>query len=178
MSESIEFEVVEKFRKSLSEEELSEEIRVVYRVAGGMPHERLDHEFALTGVGKSDVRMGDELRAMAPQEASAELDQIETRDLLEQIGVSLDELVPRSEAQFLPDSVVGSVTIEVDGETATLFFLADEDQRIAQEEDRLSDEERALAPDRVAASPLTGTMQSINAVSERLLKGEEEQTDE
>ena len=68
MSESIESKVVEKFRKSLSEEELSEDIRVVYRVAGGMPHERLEHEFTLTGIGKSDVRMGDELRAIAPSQ--------------------------------------------------------------------------------------------------------------
>jgi len=178
MSKSIESKVVEKFRKSLSEGELSENIRVVYRVAGGMPHERLEHEFTLTGIGKSDVRMGDELRAMVPQEASAELDGSETRDLLEQIGVSLDELVPRSEARFLPDSVVGSITIEVDGETETLFFLADEDQRIAQEEDRLPAEARSLAPERVAASPLTGAVQSINMVSERLLKGEEEQDNE
>ncbi len=174
MSEPVESKVIEKFRKSLSQEELSDDIRIVYRVAGGMPHERIEHEFTLTGLGKSEVRMGDELRAMAPREASADLDQAEARDLLEQIGVSLDELVPRSEARFLPDSVVGSITIEADGETATLFFLADEDQRIAQEEDRLSADEISLAPERVAASPLTGTMQSINAVSERLLKGEEE----
>jgi hypothetical protein len=174
MSESIESRVTEKFRKSLSDEKLPEDMRVVYRVAGGMPHERLEHEFTLTGGGRSDVRMGDELRGIAPQEAYADLDQTEARDLLEQIGVSLDELVPRSEARFLPDSLVGSITIEVGGETAELFFLADEDQRIAAEEDRLPTEERAMAYERVDASPLTGAVKRINEVTERLLKGEEE----
>ena len=175
MSESIESRVAEKFRESLGEEELPAGMRVVYRVSGGMPHERLEHEFALTGAGRSDVRMADELEAaMAPQEASADLDQVEVRELLEQIGVSLDELVPRSEARFLPDSLVGSITIEVDGEAAEFFFLADEDQRVAAEEDRLPAEERVLAHESVAVSPLTGAMKRINEVTERLLKGEEE----
>lgn len=174
MCESKESEVKEKFRKALSEEKLPETMRVVYRVSGGMPHERLEHEFALSGGGQSTVRMSDELKGMAPQDAIADLDQVETRDLLAQIGVSLDELVPRSEARFLPDSVVGSITIEVDGEAVEFFFLADEDQRIAQEQDRLPAEDRDLASDRVAASPLTGAVESINAVTERLLKGEEE----
>jgi len=174
MCESKESEIKDKFRKSLGEEKLPENMRVVYRVSGGMPHERLEHEFKLTGGGRSSVRMGDELRGMAPQDAIADLDQVETRDLLEQIGVSLDELVPRSEARFLPDSVVGSIIIEVDGEAAEFFFLADEDQRIAQEEDRLPAEDRGFASDRVATSPLTGAVKSINAVTERLLKGEEE----
>lgn len=174
MSESTESKVAEKFRKSLSAEKLPEDLRVVYRVSGGMPHERLEHEFTVTGAGRSDVRMGDELRAMAPQEASADLDLGEARDLLEQIGVSLDELVPRSEARFMPDSLVGSITIEIDGEAAEFFFLADEDQRVAAEADRLPAEDRGLASDRVSASPLTGAVKRINTVSERLLKGEEE----
>jgi len=40
--------------------------------------------------------------------------------------------VPRSKARFLPDSLVGSITIEVGGEQAVLFFLADEEDRQAQ----------------------------------------------
>ena len=174
MSESIESRVAEKFRKSLGEEELPENMRVVYQVSGGMPHERLEHQFTLTGGGRSDVRRADELSARAPEEAYADLDPVEARDLLEQIGVSLDELVPRSEARFLPDSLVGSITIEVDGEAAEFFFLADEDQRVAAEADRLPAEERAAAYDNVSASPLTGAVQRINEVTERLLKGEEE----
>jgi hypothetical protein len=178
MNEGVESKVIEKFRESLSRAELSEEIRITYRVAGGMPHERLEHEVTLTGGGNAQVKMGDELKAIPPQEASGTLDLGETRDLLEQVGVSLEDLVPRSEAQFVPDSVVGSITLEIDGEETTLFFLPDEEQRVAWAEARLPDEEKSLASERVAASPLTQTIKRFAAVSERLLQGAEESGDE
>jgi hypothetical protein len=178
MNEGIESKVKEKFRESLSRAELSEDVRITYRVAGGMPHERLEHELTLTGDGNAQVKMGDELRAIPPQEASGTLDQGETRELLEQVGVSIDDLVPRSEAQFVPDSVVGSITFEIDGEETTFFFLPDEEQRVAREEERLPDDKKALAFERVAASPLTQTIERFAAVSERLLKGAEGSGDE
>jgi hypothetical protein len=178
MSEPKESRVKEKFRRLLTQESLSEDVQVFYRVAGGMPEERIEHEFELAGDGRARVRMADALRDMPAQETSAELDQDETRKLLEEVGVSLDELVPRSEARFLPDSVVGMITIEAEGERATFFFLADEDQRIAEARDSLPVDERAFAPHLVAESPLTGAIQSINSVSDRLLAGEKEQDNE
>ena len=52
----------------------------------------------------------------------------EMKDLLEQLGEGAIELIPRSEASFIPDSVVGRVTLKVDGQEASFFFLADEEQ--------------------------------------------------
>lgn len=178
MSELSEFKVIQRFREHLDRERLTEDTNVVYRIAGGMPHERIEHEFRLSGVGKATVKMRDELKGIPPQEAPGNLDQEETRDLLQQIGVSLDELVPRSKAQFLPDSVVGSITFEFDGEETTLFFLADEEQRVADEAERLPDEEKHLAQERVAVSPITQTVRRISEVSQRLLGSQKEQGDE
>lgn len=178
MHELPESKVIEKFREYLRRERLTEDVKIVYRVAGGMPHERIEHEFRLSGVGKATVRMRDELKQIAPHEASADLDRAETRDLIQQIGVSLDELVPRSKAQFIPDSVVGSITLEIDGEETTLFFLADEEQRAADEAQRLPDDEKHLARERIAASPITHTIRRIGQVSQRLLASQKEQDDE
>lgn len=178
MSERSASEMIKAFRERLGRDTLPEDVSIVYRVAGGMPHERIEQEFRLTGAGETTVKMRDELREMPPQETTDRLDQSETRDLLEQIGVSLDELVPRSEARFLPDSAVGSITLIVDGEEQTLFFLADEEQRVAQEAERLPEGERLLAREHVAASPISQTARRIGEITQRLLGSQKEQGDE
>lgn len=164
MSESLESKVIQKFREHLDRESLTEDIKVVYRVAGGMPHERIEEEFTLSGRGRAKVMVRDVLRSIPAQEASGELDQVETRDLLQQIESGLDSLVPRSEARFIPDSVVGSITVEVNGEEETLYFLVDEEERLAQE--------RAIAPQ------MTEAIRRISQVSQRLLESKKEQDHE
>jgi hypothetical protein len=161
MSEALESKIIQKFRQHLDRESLTEDIKVVYRVAGGMPHERIEEEFRLSGKGTTEVMMRDELKAIPAQEASGELDQAETRDLLQQIEAGLDSLVPRSEARFIPDSVVASITVEVDGEEVTLYFLPEEEQRLAQE--------KPIAPQ------MTGAVQRIRQISQRLLESKKEQ---
>jgi hypothetical protein len=164
MSEPLESKAVQKLREYLDRESLTEDIKVVYRVAGGMPHERIEEEFRLSGGGKANTMVRDVLRSIPAQEASGELDQAETRDLLQQIESGLGSLVPRSEARFLPDSVVGSITIEVDGEQETLFFLVDEEERLAQE--------KAIAPQ------MTGAIRRISQISQRLLESKKERDNE
>jgi hypothetical protein len=164
MSEPLESKMIRKFREHLDRESLTEDIKVVYRVAGGMPHERIEEEFRLSGKGTAKVMMRDELKAIPPQEAYGELDQAETRDLLQQIEAGLDSLVPRSEARFIPDSVVASITVEVEGEETTLYFLPEEEERLAQE--------KPIAPQ------MTEAIQRIRQISQRLLESKKEQGDE
>lgn len=173
MSEPVEARIVRKYRELLGRDELTGDIKITYRVAGGMPHQRLDHEFSLSGTGEATVKMQDASKSMAPEEASRTLDRVETRDLLHEIDTSLDSLVPRSKARFLPDSLVGMITLEVGGEQTTLFFLADREQRLAREAESLPSEEKPKAAERIAAAPLTRTMQRIGAVSKRLLESRE-----
>lgn len=172
MSEPVETRIVRKYREYLGRDELTGDIRITYRVTGGMPHQRLDREFSLSGTGEAAVKVRDELKPIPLQEASRTLDRAETRDLLREIDTSLDSLVPRSEARFLPDSLVGMITLEVGGEEATLFFLADQEQRLSREVEGLADDKKHLAQERLAESPLTRTMQRIGAVSQRLLESE------
>ena len=160
MSKASEFEIVRKFRERVDLGDLAEDLKVVYRLAGGMPSERVEEEFRLSGSGKVSVKVRDILRSIPAKEVSREFDQAETRDLFQRIGPGLESLLPRSEARFLPDSLVGSITIEVGGEEATLFFLADEEERLAQ--------------DKPIAPQIVELIQHIQGTSQRLLEKRKE----
>jgi hypothetical protein len=139
-------ELSERFRELVNQGDLRQNVRVVYRVSGGMPEEHVEEEFRLSGSKEAESRLVDARTAEAAQEVSAELDRTETQQLFQRVASSLDELVSRSEAGFLPDSLVGSVTIEVGGERETLYFLADEGQREGQDEASAPRMPQALEP--------------------------------
>lgn len=150
------FEMIRKFRERVDRKSLTEDVKFVYRMAGGMPSERVEEEFRLSGSGKANMMVRDVLRSMPAQRVSVELDHAETLDLFQKIGQGLDRLVPRSEARFLPDSLVGSITFEVGGDEATLYFLADEEERLAQN--------KPIAPQMAEA------IQQVRGISQQLLK--------
>ena len=134
MSEKAESEVVAKFRRAVERGELGD-LRVVYRVSGGVPGERIDEEISLSGVDSASLRARDELRPSAAAEVAEErLDAEEARSMYRQTASALEAMGPRSEARFVPCSTVGMVTIGVGGEEETLYFLADEEQAYGQEE--------------------------------------------
>jgi hypothetical protein len=88
------------------------------------PHELpVAGELRLSGAGAVHARTRN-----ASQEASTSIAQAEIADLLLEISDGVVELVPRSQARFLPDSVIGQVTVVVDGQEASFFFLADPEQ--------------------------------------------------
>ena len=124
MCEDEQADVLKQFRTRVAEGSL-EGIRVAYRIAGGMPaDERIDEVLVVSGenVATAQVFAGPRIG----QEASTPLEQDQALTLLQQIGQTVDNLVPRSKARFVPDSVVGSVTLEVEGKRATYFFPVEE----------------------------------------------------
>jgi hypothetical protein len=139
-------ELSERFRALVNRGDLRRDVRVVYQISGGIPEEHVEEEFRLSGSNEAESRFADERTAEAAREVSAELDRAETQQLFQRVASSLDELVSRSEAGFLPDSLVGSVTIEVEGERETLYFLADEGQRQGQDEASAPRMPEALKP--------------------------------
>jgi hypothetical protein len=64
----------------------------------------------------------------ASQESSENLPAPEMKNLLVEISEGVGELIPQSEARFVPDSIVGQVSVRVDGQEASFFFLPDEEQ--------------------------------------------------
>ena len=124
--------VLENFRGKVAAGDVSG-IRVSVRVSGGMPGEQhLDRTVSVEASGQAVVTAAPEDAGGAAQE-SMRLPEEETADLLRRLSEGAEGLVPRSRARFLPDSVVGSVIVEVDGEQTELFYLADEQDRITQD---------------------------------------------
>jgi hypothetical protein len=139
-------ELSERFRELVARGDLRPDVKVVYRISGGMPEERIEEEFRLSGSSEAESRFADKRTAEAAREVSAGLDSAETQQLFQGVASGLDELVNRSEARFLPDSSIGSITIEVGGEQETLYFLADEGQRQGQDEASAPQRPEALQP--------------------------------
>ena len=104
-----------------------DEIDVTYRVTGGSPAEqRVAEEVHLSGPGLVQARGMQDSQVM--QESSLNIAVPELRDMLVEISEGVGELIPRSEARFIPDSIVGQISVKVGGQEASFFFLADEEQ--------------------------------------------------
>jgi hypothetical protein len=159
MTDSQEAEVIRAFKERVRSGK-TRDVSVVYRVTGGMPAERhVEEELRISGARRAKARAREVAHEteQPPAEGEIRLDQAEIEKLFGELSEGVDGLVPRSEAAFLPDSLVGSVTIDVGGEEATLYFLADEDARAAQDEPM---------PRKTAAA-----VRDLDRLSERLLKG-------
>lgn len=122
MEEPAESRVIRKFRQRLERGELTENVKLMYRVEGGMPSQRLEEELRLSGRGRAYARRLDVLQSISDEQVAADLDPDEVVGLLREFESMLDRLASRSEASFGPDCVIGSITIEVDGEQARLYF--------------------------------------------------------
>lgn len=134
MPDSKETEIIKKLRTRIDSGDLDDKTTVTFRISGGMPSQRLERELKLSGNGKAKTVIHDKLHSIPRKEASKNLDIAETRDLLDKISLSLDELLPLSEIKFLPDSLVGSITIDVDGKQIELFFHPEEEEALPNEQ--------------------------------------------
>jgi hypothetical protein len=72
------------------------------------------------------------VQGAAREEASGAVAQAEFTSVLQLIERDVDRLIPRSEASFLPDSTVGSITVGVGDAKTTYYFLVDEEAQQAQ----------------------------------------------
>ncbi len=137
MPETPETEVVRQFRERVRRGDLGG-IALTYRLPQEGP--AAGHAIReLRVAGTRPVHLAARGPDGPPEEVDAGLQPEELQALYETVVEAADQLVPRSQARFLPDSAVGSLRIEVEGQQADLFFLSDEGQR-AQQNLRLSPE--------------------------------------
>lgn len=125
MPNSTENQVIRTLKERVSRGELNG-IDVTFRVTGGAPgEERVDEEVHLSPSLVS-ARIIEGSRVM--QESSLTVATPELKNVLLEISEGAGELIPRSEARFIPDSIVGEISVKIDGQEASFFFLPDEEQ--------------------------------------------------
>jgi len=146
MPNTTEDEVIRKLRERAARGELSG-IDVTYHVNGGSPAEQeVDEEIQLSGAGQVKARVRTPAATMRESSETMPIPQL--RELLQQIGEGADDLIPRSEARFIPDSVIGQVSVTIEGQEVSLFFLADQGQ--AEQHGKVLSPRAAAAVDSLA----------------------------
>jgi hypothetical protein len=134
--------VIQKFNQRVDHGNLTDDVKVIYRISGGMPYEAVEQEFIVSGSGSTNLTGRNALGSISPQ--TFEINQRENQEIFGLVRSSIERLPIRSEARFLPDSLVGTITIEVNGEEETFYFLADEADRVVQHKPIPSDISEAI----------------------------------
>ena len=96
------------------------DMAVLYRVSGGLP--KYEEELRLHGNGQVKAHVRDALDLTSAKTVAVELDETEVRELFRDVATGLEELATQQDFSFVPDALVGSITVEVEGERAELFF--------------------------------------------------------
>src|SRR3954452_16055373 len=86
-----------------------------------------DEVLTVEGEGTARIRSGDVVLG------EARLEHSEIAGLFKRVGANMPVLVPRSEARFPPDSVIGEITIDVAGEQQQFYFLIDDETTVGRE---------------------------------------------
>ena len=99
---------------------------LTYRVTGGPPGKRLSTIIKVSGLGPVTYEHRDEIQGKRTSRAKFTLPNDEVRSLFQQVQES-GVLEQRDVGTgFLPDSVIGSITIESAEAEITYYFLAEE----------------------------------------------------
>jgi hypothetical protein len=106
------------------------EHKIIYRISGGPPTRRLEQILEIQGTGSINCYLMDQLKGqkrmqrfkqkLAPDKVIGIFKELLESRLLENI---------ETDKGFLPDSIIGSITIEHGISRITYYFLADEQQQ-------------------------------------------------
>jgi hypothetical protein len=112
-------------------------VKVTLRLSGGVPGEnRIVEELRFSG-DRLEIAQRE---ALGKDSYSVELPPAQVQDLIRDLAFAAEELLQLRPARFLPDSLVGAVVIEVDGQSITLFYHADpQSGTTSNRSDRLND---------------------------------------
>lgn len=128
MNNSLEFEVINRLCERIKQQSLGKDIEINYHVFGGMPDERLEKEFKIYGNGNFKVELNDALEPSSNRLTSGTLESFETMDMLKQISDNLSKFSSYTQTNFLPDSLIESITINVDNKKTKLYFSSDQQE--------------------------------------------------
>ncbi len=107
----------------------NKEFKITYRISGGPPKKRLDRTLEISGKGSITLRHFDELTARRVRESKSTMSIDRIKEVFRYLVESrLLENVDTG-GGFLPDSVIGAITISDGLSAITYHFLGDEQQR-------------------------------------------------
>lgn len=106
-------------------EDDADDVAIEVYIAGGCPGQRLEFRAAIPSRAAAEVSYEDERRSVSTQ-FSAEVRTEELATLARHLDVgTLLGLAPNAEERYLPDSLIGSVTMTAGNARITLMFAVD-----------------------------------------------------
>ncbi len=113
--------VIQKFCTRVDAGSPTADMQIIYRLAGGFP--RLEEEYCLYGNGTTHLLREDFLHSVARRQATTTLTREEVAELFQLAQSALPGLLAQSPPHALiPDSLFGSLTVEVDAEKVVYPF--------------------------------------------------------
>jgi hypothetical protein len=116
-----------------------------YRISGGPPGKRLLELLEVKGTGETTYKQEDELARGRRIRSRIRLARNDVLGLFQEVRASGLLRHPDTGGGFLPDSTIGSITLEAPNARLTYHFLATDTQRAAQHKE-LSEPLRVLKP--------------------------------
>lgn len=127
MAEQTREPLLSRFRRQVEDGRLEDNVSIIYRVHGGTPGEDLDESVVVAADGRARVIVKDALGRKRGGDTLDDLGRSSVLELAKTVAAGIDDLVTESEARFVPDALVGSVSIAIGSETETFYFQADEE---------------------------------------------------
>jgi hypothetical protein len=124
--------LLKKFKSKILSDDFKN-ARIIYRVKGGVPTERIEKEVLVNADGKVETIINeDQLGVLSKGKKSITRKDDEIKNLFKEVTNFIDQLAA-DDSKFLPDSIIGSISIQIeDKETTIGYFLPEEEDRKVQ----------------------------------------------
>ena len=138
---------VRSFATRVAREELGPDVQVRYRIAGGMPSQRLECEVVLDSENGARITRYDALVSNERERTNVPADAIDVTELFRWVSAGLPSLLPAGEPVVRPpDSLAGRLTVVVDDAEESFHVVPEPEKR---EPDATLDPSMARALDRL-----------------------------
>jgi len=124
--------LIKKFKTKILSDDFKN-TRIIYRVKGGAPSERIEKEVVVNADGKVETIINeDQLKVLSNGKKSITIKDTEVKNLFKEVTNFIDQLAA-DDSKFLPDSMIGSLSIQIEDKRTTIgYFLEEEEERKVQ----------------------------------------------
>lgn len=154
MNTSSDSEIVKKFLKYVDLGNI-DQIKVIYKVNGGVSEEHFSEEITFDGTGDVNLNRKDNLIPEHNiQDGTLQLNSSKTQFLFRDIGKGFETFYGSDD--LLPDSLVGLIIIQFENNKSFRYFLASEQDRLLQDKPLSSQMENAILQIRKISEQIGG----------------------